>query len=144
MRIVNRNPRTMSSFTNLVDEFMKNDPFQLKHTLNKVSQPAVNIMENEDSFSIAVAAPGLTKEDFKVKVDDDVLTISSEKAQANEEQEGKFSRKEFSFQKFERSFFLPENVDEEKIEAKYDAGILTLTLPKKEEAQKKLKEIKVA
>ena len=100
--------------------------------------PAVNIRENEDSFQIEVAAPGLAKENFKVNLDRNLLTVSSELKQEKEEGDKKYSRREFSYQSFQRSFTLPEStVDGEKISAKYVDGILHVTLPKREEMKPK-------
>lgn len=101
--------------------------------------PAVNIKENEDSFEILLAAPGLTKEDFAIEIDENILKISSDIKQTEEVKEEKFSRREFSFSSFKRAFTLPETVNEDKIEASYVNGILKLSLPKKEEALPKEK-----
>lgn len=101
--------------------------------------PAVNIKENEDSFEILLAAPGLTKEDFAIEIDENILKISSDIKQTEEVKEEKFSRREFSFSSFKRAFTLPETVNENKIEASYVNGILKLSLPKKEEALPKEK-----
>jgi HSP20 family protein len=92
-----------------------------------------------------MAAPGLTKEDFKINVENDVLTVSNEKKTETSEKNEKYTRKEFSYSSFLRSFTLPEIVDMEKINAGYENGILTLTLPKKEEAKPKSpREIKIS
>lgn len=101
--------------------------------------PAVNIKENEDSFEILLAAPGLNKEDFTVEVDENILKISSEFKQSEEVKEEKFSRREFNFSSFKRAFTLPETINEDKIEASYVNGVLQLVLPKKEEALPKEK-----
>lgn len=101
--------------------------------------PAVNIKENEDSFEILLAAPGLNKEDFAIEVDENILKVSSEFKQNEEAKEEKFSRREFNFSSFKRAFTLPETVNEDKIEASYVNGILQLVLPKKEEALPKEK-----
>lgn len=101
--------------------------------------PAVNIKENEDSFEILLAAPGLNKEDFSIEIDENILKISSEFKQNEEAKEEKFSRKEFNFSSFKRAFTLPETINEDKIEASYINGILQLVLPKKEEALPKEK-----
>lgn len=108
--------------------------------------PAVNIRENDNEFMIEVAAPGMKKQDFKVNYDNGRLTISSERKEEKEEKDGKYSRKEFSYQSFRRSFTVPENVvNGEKIEAKYSDGILHITLPKREEVKPKpVKEIKIS
>ncbi len=107
--------------------------------------PSVNIKETTEEFEVEVAAPGFDKSDFKIELNNDVLTISSEKQISNEEKEDEnITRQEFSYQSFSRSFTLPELVDEEKISAKYKNGILTVEIPKKEEAKPKpVKQIKI-
>jgi len=102
--------------------------------------PAVNIKETKDEFNVEMAAPGMNKDDFKVELDGNMLTISSEKSEQNEQHNGdeKFSRREFSYQSFQRSFSLPkEVVDSDKIEAHYENGVLKLRIPKKEEAKQR-------
>lgn len=110
--------------------------------------PAVNIKETENSYEVEMAAPGMKKEDFKIELDNNVLTISSEKTEESQEGNGKdrYSRREFSYQSFQRSFSLPkEVVDEDKIEAHYREGVLQLRIPKKEKAkQKQPKKIEIA
>ena len=109
--------------------------------------PAVNVKENKDEFRIEVAAPGLKKEDFKLNYDNGRLTISSEFKNQSEEKEGdKVTRREFSYQSFQRSFTVAENVvDSDKISANYKSGILYITLPKREELKPKpSKEIKIS
>lgn len=98
------------------------------------SFPAVNVLETEESFQIELAAPGLKKEDFKVNIHENTLTISTEKTT---EATGKYTRREFNFSTFKRSFTLPKTVDSEQIVATYTDGILGLVLPKKEEAKPK-------
>ncbi|HEY6953964.1 MAG TPA: Hsp20/alpha crystallin family protein [Flavisolibacter sp.] len=99
--------------------------------------PLVNIKEDNDNFLVEMAAPGMEKNDFKVELDGNLLTITSEKQNENEVKEGeRYSRREFSYQSFQRSFQLPkEVVDADKIEAKYENGVLRLLIPKKEEAK---------
>jgi HSP20 family protein len=102
--------------------------------------PAVNIKETDNSYEVEMAAPGMKKEDFKIELDNNTLTISSEKSEESHEGDGKerYSRREFSYQAFQRSFTLPkEVVDEDKIEAHYKEGVLQLTIPKKEKAKQK-------
>jgi HSP20 family protein len=102
--------------------------------------PAVNIKETENSYEVEMAAPGMKKEDFKIELENNILTISSEKTEEREEgdEKEKYSRREFSYQSFQRSISLPkEVVDEEKIKAHYKDGMLHLTIPKKEEAKQK-------
>ncbi|MCM8568152.1 MULTISPECIES: Hsp20/alpha crystallin family protein [Christiangramia] len=101
------------------------------------SIPAVNIREDDDSFNVQVAAPGKSKEDFNIELDNDVLTISAEEKRENEttDKNGRFTRKEFSYSNFKRSFSLPDSVDSSKISASYNNGVLEIALPKKEEAK---------
>lgn len=109
------------------------------------SVPAVNIKENDKNFEIEVAAPGLNKADFKVNVGKNVLTVSSEKEVSKETEADNFMRKEFGYNSFSRSFSIPETVDMEKIKASHKNGILTIELPKQEEAKLKHKhEIKIS
>jgi HSP20 family protein len=98
--------------------------------------PAVNITEQKDDYLVSLAAPGLKKEDFKIDVDGNMLTISSEKEDSREEKDKKFTRKEYSYSSFSRSFTLPEEINKEKIEARYEDGVLKISLPRREEAKK--------
>jgi HSP20 family protein len=110
--------------------------------------PAVNIKEMDNSYEVEMAAPGMKKEDFKIELDNNVLTISSEKSQESQEgnENERYSRREFSYQSFQRSFALPkEVVDEDKIKAHYSDGMLQLSIPKKEKAkQKQPRKIEIA
>lgn len=101
--------------------------------------PAVNVKESDDAFEIEVAAPGMNKEDFKVNLENNVLTISSEKKEERKKEEkGQYTRREFSYQSFQRSFTIPENlVEGDQISAKYCDGLLCIHLPKKEEVKPK-------
>lgn len=100
--------------------------------------PSVNIKETSDNYEVEVAAPGLEKNDFKVTLDGSLLTISSEKENQQISEQENFTRREFSYQSFQRSFELPKNVvDEDKISARYENGLLHLSIPKKEEAKQK-------
>ena len=98
--------------------------------------PPVNITENKEDFLVTVAAPGLKKNDFTIDVEGNMLTISSEKEENFEQREARYTRKEYSYTSFNRSFSLPEVVNQGKIEASYADGVLTVVLPKKEEAKK--------
>jgi|TARA_R110000868_G_scaffold103846_3_gene285769 HSP20 family protein len=102
----------------------------------KRSEPALNIKETGDHFEIELAAPGFQKKDFEVTIDNGCLNITAEKSQSKEEKEDKFTRREFSYNSFERSLQLPENVKQEEIKAAYKDGILSFNLAKKEEAKK--------
>ena len=107
--------------------------------------PDANIIENEKDYKIDLAAPGLEKKDFKVEILDGVLSISAEKEEEKKEEGKNFRRREFSYNSFKRSFTLPDNLLNDKIDAKYENGILHLTLPKKEvTVSKPAKQIKVA
>lgn len=107
--------------------------------------PAVNIAENDQNYALELIAPGFKKEDFKLKVDDDVLTISAEtKSDTKEENEKKeYTRREYSFRSFTRSFRLPDNVKDADIKASYSDGVLHLNLPKSETQVKVSKEISI-
>lgn len=105
-------------------------------TLSNYGVPAVNIVEHNNGFRLEVAAPGLKKEDFKINLENNVLTISAQQEQKNEETTEKYTRKEFSFASFRRSFTLPNTVDAEQVNAAYVDGVLKIELPKKDEAKK--------
>jgi HSP20 family protein len=125
---------------NLFDDFFSRDLWNRAMTNSSSTNttiPLVNIKEDNENFEVEMAAPGMDKKDFKVELDGNVLTITSEKEIQNEEKDGeRYSRREFSYQSFQRSFQLPkEVVDAEKIEAKYENGVLRLLIPKKEEAK---------
>ena len=98
--------------------------------------PAVNITENKDDYKVSVAAPGLKKDDFKINLEGNMLTITSEKEENKEDKDARYTRKEYNYSSFRRSFALPEAVNQDKIEARYEDGILNLVLPKKDEARK--------
>lgn len=98
--------------------------------------PAANIQEFEDKFVLDLAAPGKSKKDLNIELDNDVLTISSEKEDKNEDKTNdSFTRQEYSYESFTRSFTIPESVDSSKIKANYEDGVLKLELPKREEAK---------
>jgi HSP20 family protein len=112
---------------------------------SKVMIPEVNIFETDKEFKLEMAAPGLEKKDFKIEFENDMLTISAEKEEEVKEDKKNFKRREFSYNSFNRSFMMPENSLPEKIDAKYDKGILFVTIPKKEVVvSKPKKEIKVS
>jgi HSP20 family protein len=123
----------------LFDRFFEGDLFDWSNrnfSMTNTTLPSVNIKESTDEFKVEIAAPGFYKEDFKLELNHDVLTISSEKQVENETKENEhFSKREFSYQSFTRSFTLPNIVDIERIDANYDKGILTISIPKKEEAK---------
>ena len=129
------------SYPSLFDRFFGNDLFDWSNqnfSSTNTTLPSVNIKESNDDFEVEVAAPGFDKSDFKIELNNDVLTISSDKNLESETNEGQqFTRREFSYQSFSRSFTLPNIADSEKIEAKYENGILRVVIPKKEEAKPK-------
>jgi len=110
------------------------------------NMPSVNISETDEGYHVDVATPGLSKDDFKISLEKDRLTISSEKSSSEESTHGRYTRREFNFSKFSRSFFLPETVDKDKISAKYDNGVLRLVVPKKAEVirEQKCRVIEIA
>ncbi len=101
--------------------------------LNKsMSMPAVNVTEHKDAYKVSLAVPGLKKDDFKIDVEGNMLTISSEKEENKEEKEKTYTRKEYNYSCFSRSFTLPDEIEKDKIDAKYEDGILNISLPRKE------------
>ena len=140
MSIIKRN-RNLPSFSRFWDDDFLNRDWGLSNFSDSgTNMPAVNIKENKDNFEVEMAAPGMKKDDFKVELDGNMLTISSEKTEEHEEnkEDEKYSRREFSYQSFQRNFNLPkEVVDADKIKAHYRDGVLHLTIPKKEEAKQK-------
>lgn len=141
MSTVNKN---LVSFPSFMNDLLKPDWFGGAEVLNN-RMAAVNIKEDATSYMLELNVPGRKKNDFKIEVDNDVLTISSESkkevSKENENDSVKFTRREFAFTSFKRAFTLPETIDTEKIEAVYEDGILSFTLPKKEEALPKPKRL---
>lgn len=104
-----------------------------------ISFPAVNFKETEDGFEIEMAVPGLKKEDFKIDLDHNLLTISAEDKSetSDKDEDGRYTRREFNYRSFKRAFTLPETSDADKIQASYQEGVLSVQIPKKEEAKPK-------
>jgi HSP20 family protein len=125
----------------LFDRFFDGDLFDWNNrnfSNTNTTLPSVNIKDNADAFTVEVAAPGFEKGDFKIELNRNVLTVSSEKEVKNETKEGEvFTKREFSYQSFSRSFTLPQIADGDRIEANYSSGILTVSIPKREEAKPK-------
>lgn len=137
MTLVKHNYRNLN---NLFDEFFNAVPANFNRGLNV---PPVNIHETENDYQLELVAPGLNKEDFKVSVEKGLLTISFEKKTETEQKEVKTHRKEFSVTNFKRSFSVDDKINVEAIEAKYENGLLKLTLPKKEEVKVSPKQIAI-
>jgi HSP20 family protein len=137
--------KNRNTWPGLVDEFFNGEwfPTFFDQDMHQ-SIPAVNIAENKDAYRIEVAAPGLNKEDFRINLENNVLTISSEKEEKKEDKEERFMRKEFSYYTFKRSFTLPSTINSENIQASHQDGVLQVIVPKREEAKEKpAREIKV-
>jgi HSP20 family protein len=130
------------NYPSLFDRFFDDDLFNWSSrnfSNTNTTLPSVNIRESEKEFEVEVAAPGLEKNDFKIELNRDLLRVSSEKKIENETKDGqRFTCREFSYQSFSRSFSLPNIADNEKISARYENGILTITIPKKEEVISKM------
>lgn len=128
----------LTSPTTWLTDFFDNRFFDSDWLRNQ-SLPAVNVKETDSTYEIEMAAPGLEKKDFNITTDNGVLTISSEKEEETEKKEKNYTRKEFSYSSFTRSFTLPENVKEEDIKATYENGLLKLILNKKQVGTMKMK-----
>jgi HSP20 family protein len=140
MSLIKRN-ENYPAVSNFFNDFFNRDWLDWSNrnfSETNTTLPSVNIVEGGDSYEVNMAAPGLEKKDFKIELNNGVLTISSEKKAENETKNGKqFTRKEYSYQSFSRSFTLPDTVESEKISAKYENGILKVVMPKKEVAKTK-------
>jgi HSP20 family protein len=137
---VNNTP-VQKGFNNLFDEFFNEFPaFTGKENWGSVP---VNIHETKDAFHLELNAPGRSKEDFKLSIENGLLTISFEKKEENKTEDYKTVRKEFSYRSFKRSFNLDEQIDTNNIQAKYENGLLKLLLPKKEQIKENAKQINI-
>jgi len=149
MALIKRSNSYFPTIPSLFDSFFSRDLMDWNtsnYSSTNTTLPAVNVKENENEFEIEVAAPGMKKGDFRINVNNGQLTISSERKNEQESKNGDYSRKEFSYESFQRSFSLLENmVDSDNISAKYSDGILYVHLPKKEEVKPKpAREIKIS
>ncbi|WP_083678223.1 Hsp20/alpha crystallin family protein [Lacinutrix venerupis] len=132
----NQNFPTLSNW--LDDIFNRDLPSVFTSNFNTgITLPKVNIKETADAFIVEMAVPGLKKSDFHIEIDNQALSISTETKEENEHKEENYTRREFGYSSFKRTFTLPETVNEEKINASYNEGILNILLPKKEEAKQK-------
>ena len=132
MTLVKRN--NTDFFPTIFDELLNTDWFGGVSNVNTTS-PAVNVVEKDDAFEIAIAAPGMHKEDFEVTLDNDTLTIIANRKTENKEVKGRYTRKEFGYGNFKRSFHLNDTIDSAAINGDYKDGILAVSLPKREEAK---------
>ena len=132
------------SFGNLFDEFFNELPAFSGREWNNWNFPPVNIHETTGAYHVELSVPGRSKEDFKINVDNGLLTISFEKREEAKNEDYKTVRREFSYRSFKRTFNLDERIDAEKIEAKYENGLLKLLLPKKEETKEAAKQITIS
>lgn len=132
MALIRRKNEFIPTLSNFFDDIFSDD-FDLMDKISTV--PAVNIKELEKEYVIELAAPGMKKDDFQIEMDNGVLTIMSEKKEEKTNKDKKFTKREFYYNEFKRSFTLPDTADSEKVEAKYEDGILTVTIAKKPEAQ---------
>jgi HSP20 family protein len=147
MTLIKRDTGYAPVISNFFDDFFTKDLFNWPSSSSTgTTIPSVNIYETEGDFHVEMAAPGMSRDDFKVELDNNTLTISSNKELENVKEENKnYQRREFSFQSFYRTFHLPDSAEAEKINAKYTDGILKLVIPKKEEAKRKpVRTIKIA
>lgn len=131
--LVKFNPTAPVAFNNFVDQFFNRNIANFIGTDAAITNPSVNVIETKEAFRVEVAAPGLEKQDFKLHLEKDILTISAQKEHKEEVKEERFTRREFNFSAFKRSFTLPEHVDVNGINAAYNNGVLSINLPKKEE-----------
>ncbi|MBT1696722.1 Hsp20/alpha crystallin family protein [Fulvivirgaceae bacterium PWU4] len=147
--LVKSNGSLFPAIPSLLDDFFGRnwlDSTVANWRTSGATMPAVNVQETNDDYQIEVAAPGMKRDDFKIELDNNVITISSQREDSHEEKDGNYTRREFSYQSFQRSFTLPQNgVKGEEIKARYVDGILRITVPKTEDARKKpAKQIAVA
>lgn len=144
MRMTKRNSR--NDFANLMDGIFNVDLPKIINELPSTTKhvPPVNILEKEDEFILEVAVPGVEKEAINIEVNDNLLTLSKEENEADTSETVKFTRKEFNYGSFKRTFNLPESIDANLISASNKNGILTITLPKKEEAKAVKKSIAIS
>ncbi|WP_343702562.1 Hsp20/alpha crystallin family protein [Chitinophaga sp.] len=141
MSIIKRNGEPTPSLFNLFDDFFNRELYNWglsNYSSSGTTVPAVNIKETPDNFEVEMAAPGMDKNDFKVQLDGNTLSISSEKQKADSKDYENYTRKEFSYQSFQRTLVLPKDVvDESGITARYESGLLKLVIPKREEVKQK-------
>ncbi|MDX1477466.1 MAG: Hsp20/alpha crystallin family protein [Saprospiraceae bacterium] len=139
MNLIKFDPMMPRTFSNMFDNFFNRSISDFVGSDFVMNMPSVNVVETDNGYGLEVAAPGLAKEDFDISVEKDRLTISARKEAKEEVNEDKFTRREFNYASFQRSFYLPETIDKDAIEARYENGVLRLSLPKKAEIVKEEK-----
>jgi HSP20 family protein len=146
MSIVKRDVGYAPTLSNFFDDFFTRDLFSWPSSSSTgTSIPKVNIYETDGEFHVEMAAPGMSRDDFKVELDNNMLTISSQKESESNDDKKNYQRREYSYQSFVRTFHLPDSAEAEKINAKYADGVLNMVIPKKEEAKRKpVKTIKIS
>ena len=144
MALLKRTHGGLVPFRSMLSNFFEHNDFLSDGFWNKDWVPAVNISETNDHYNIEVAAPGMKKDDFKVKVEKGVMHISAEKKEEKKEEKKNYTRQEYNYNSFSRSFTLPDDVKEEDIKANYDNGVLKLSIARKAANVTKGKEILVA
>jgi len=134
-------PVPTNPFASAIDDFLNKGLNELAKSDFSLSRPGVNILEEDDSFIVELAAPGLEKSDFNIKVDKDQLVVKvtrkTEEDATDKEESTKYRRREFNYSSFSRSFHLPDTIDTSTIDAVYESGVLKISLAKKEEAKEK-------
>lgn len=121
--------KTLNRLPGILNDFFGNEWI----TKTNQTSPAINIIENEKEYKVEIAAPGITKDELKIKVrEDNCLVVSLHKEEKQSEGNDKYLRREFSYTQFQQTLILPENADKEKIDAKWDNGVLNVIIPKKE------------
>lgn len=145
MTLVKVNNPLSRSIDGLMKEIFNDFPATFGKSIREdvLQSPPVNIVEKADSYHLELAVPGFEKKDFQVKLENNILTISSEKKEETKEENEKMIRREFSYKSFKRSFTIDEKIDASNINARYDNGILILDLPKKQPAAESVKEISI-
>jgi HSP20 family protein len=137
-------PATKFFTDGFLDEFFNRNISNFIGNDAVFNQPAVNVVETDDSFKLELAAPGFDKQDFSVNIENDLLTVSATRETKSEETKERYTRREFAVASFKRSFKLPKTVNQDAISAVYENGILSVTLDKKEEAKPVVKTIQIA
>jgi HSP20 family protein len=130
-------PTVNHLFSDIMDGMIPSD-------YRKWNVPAVNILENDSNFEIKLAAPGMKKQDFRINIEENNLVVSASATEQSQDKNERFTRKEFSFASFSRSFALPENANIDAIQAQYENGIMNIVIPKQEPTKPKVKEVTIA